>query len=102
VAEKYRRLWTLKKGGGVPNIELRADLSAIRYSKFAVVALVLRNPGKPENIHTSGHATVDDLKRLVEAISPKAVIPIHTQHPDRYAEHFPNVRQLSDGQGIEI
>jgi ribonuclease J len=31
-----------------------------------------------ESIHTSGHASPGDLKRLAAAISPKRLIPIHT------------------------
>ncbi|ALO17449.1 Ribonuclease J 1 [Salinivirga cyanobacteriivorans] len=34
------------------------------------------------NIHTSGHADVATLKKLVDAINPKAIIPVHTFHKD--------------------
>jgi ribonuclease J len=35
--------------------------------------------------HTSGHATPADLARLVLALRPDAVVPIHTEAPDAYA-----------------
>ena len=35
--------------------------------------------------HTSGHATPADLLRLVDALRPEAVVPIHTEAPDAYA-----------------
>ncbi|MDQ1483302.1 MAG: ribonuclease [Actinomycetota bacterium] len=35
--------------------------------------------------HTSGHATPADLARLVQALRPDAVVPIHTEAPDAYA-----------------
>lgn len=35
--------------------------------------------------HTSGHATPADLARLVQALRPDAVVPIHTDAPDAYA-----------------
>jgi ribonuclease J len=35
--------------------------------------------------HTSGHATPADLVRLVQALSPAVVVPIHTEGPDAYA-----------------
>ena len=35
--------------------------------------------------HTSGHATPADLLRLVRALRPDAVVPIHTEAPDAYA-----------------
>lgn len=31
-----------------------------------------------EEVHTSGHATAEDLKTFVDAINPKTLIPIHT------------------------
>ena len=35
--------------------------------------------------HTSGHATPADLARLVQALKPDAVVPIHTEAPGAYA-----------------
>ena len=35
--------------------------------------------------HTSGHATPADLVRLVQALKPEVVVPIHTEAPDAYA-----------------
>ena len=34
-----------------------------------------------QHIHTSGHATLFDLKRLVVAVNPKKIVPIHTENP---------------------
>lgn len=36
--------------------------------------------------HTSGHASLRDLRRLVKTILPSVVVPIHTEAPHRYAE----------------
>lgn len=55
-----------------------------------------------EYIHTSGHAKLSDLKRLVSALEPKMVIPIHSFHPDKYAENFSNVRMMNDGEALEL
>ena len=54
------------------------------------------------SIHTSGHASPGDLKRIVEAINPKTVVPIHTFLPERYSELFPNVQVHSDGEWWEL
>ena len=35
--------------------------------------------------HTSGHAPAADLFRMVEALRPESVVPIHTEVPERYA-----------------
>jgi ribonuclease J len=49
-------------------------------------------------IHTSGHAYVEDLKKLAKALAPRLVVPIHTFHPDRYDNIYNNIVQLDDGQ----
>jgi len=53
-------------------------------------------------LHTSGHAKLFDLKRLVQALRPKTIIPVHTDHPEIFKDHFQNIRLASDGEIIEI
>jgi ribonuclease J len=53
-------------------------------------------------LHTSGHAALRDLKKLAQATRPKTVIPIHTFHPERFKDIFPNVRLVEDGEEIII
>ncbi len=53
-------------------------------------------------IHTSGHAITDDLARLVQAIKPRTLIPIHTFFPENYSTLSNNVTQLKDGMLFEI
>ena len=54
------------------------------------------------NIHTSGHASPVDLKKLVAAINPRKVVPIHSFMPERYPELFPNVEAHADGEWWEV
>ncbi|NMM36003.1 MAG: MBL fold metallo-hydrolase [Glaciimonas sp.] len=49
-------------------------------------------------IHTSGHASPGDLKRFAEALSPKALVPIHSFAPEKYAGLFSNVVYRNDGE----
>lgn len=53
-------------------------------------------------IHTSGHATVADLKAFASAVNPTTLVPIHTFYADRYREMFKNVRVLQDGEMWEV
>jgi ribonuclease J len=53
-------------------------------------------------LHTGGHARLTDLKRLVEAIDPGCVIPIHTYHPELYQKHFKRVKLVGDGESTRI
>jgi len=55
-----------------------------------------------EYLHTSGHAKLEDLKRLVDAISPEMVIPIHSFHPDKFKDYFANVRLVDDGEVVNL
>ncbi|TVM14040.1 hypothetical protein DPQ33_17905 [Oceanidesulfovibrio indonesiensis] len=72
---------------------LRQEGSLARLSRF------MKERGVSFNfIHTSGHARASDLKRFVEAVQPKTLIPVHTGSPDQYHELFPNITLLEDGQ----
>ena len=57
---------------------------------------------EPQFLHTSGHATWDDLKRLVDGNRPRAIVPVHTEHAHVYASAFPNVRLLEDGEPMSV
>jgi ribonuclease J len=59
----------------------------------------LSRHGVPLEVHhVSGHAYVQDLRRIVDAVQPKCVIPIHTDEPDRYLEVFPGAELRRDGE----
>ena len=48
--------------------------------------------------HASGHASVRDLQRLATALSPGAVVPIHTEGADAYGGLFDRVAPHGDGE----
>jgi ribonuclease J len=47
--------------------------------------------------HTSGHAPLCDLKRLVAALEPRQIVPIHTEGAHEYHRHFAAVVPRRDG-----
>jgi ribonuclease J len=54
-------------------------------------------------IHTSGHADTKTLKKIVEAIKPKNIVPIHTFEGDKYKDIFNEpIVELKDEETIEI
>lgn len=55
-----------------------------------------------EHVHTSGHATVDDLQAFAGALNPKTTIPIHAFFADKYKELFRSVEVLEDGQAFDV
>jgi len=52
--------------------------------------------------HTSGHAPVEDLKKLAAALKPRMLVPIHTEHGEEYSQMFANVVPLSDGEVFDL
>ncbi|BDG08585.1 MBL fold hydrolase [Anaeromyxobacter paludicola] len=83
-------IWSMWRGylGESSELRMRQDLDA---------------HGVPlEVFHVSGHAYVRDLQRLVEAVVPERVIPIHTAEPARYASLFPRVEMRRDGEWWHI
>jgi ribonuclease J len=52
--------------------------------------------------HTTGHATLDTLKKLVDCIQPKRLVPVHTEFPEDYAKHFKMVTTLKDGDSLNL
>ena len=52
--------------------------------------------------HSSGHAFVSDLRRLVAALEPERVVPIHSFAGDRFGELFPRVDRRQDGEWWDV
>jgi len=55
-----------------------------------------------EPIHTSGHASPGDLKRLAAAVAPKRLIPIHTFERLQFPKLFSNVEIVDDGEWTDL
>jgi len=53
-------------------------------------------------VHTSGHASIRDLKRLADAIRPRRLVPVHSFGPDRYSDYFDNVDIRGDGEWWKV
>ena len=51
-----------------------------------------------EHVHTSGHATLEDLKAFANALNPKRLVPIHTFEGKQFPALFQNVKVLEDGE----
>ena len=47
-------------------------------------------------IHVSGHAYLNDLKKLSNALKPKKLVPIHTLSGDDFKSYFENVTLYDD------
>jgi ribonuclease J len=52
--------------------------------------------------HTSGHATVNDLRRFASTINAKTIVPIHTEYANEYESYFKNVFFINDRESFSI
>jgi ribonuclease J len=52
--------------------------------------------------HASGHLNYDEIKDGIETIQPKALIPVHTQHPEVFQTLHNNVILPERGAAIII
>ena len=57
-----------------------------------------------KQIHTSGHADRDALKRMVEVLKPKNLVPIHTFEGDEYEEIFTGTKvlRINDNETVSM
>lgn len=54
------------------------------------------------HIHTSGHASPDDLRQFATAIAPQSLIPVHGVAWDAEGMGFPPIRRLADGEPFKL
>lgn len=48
--------------------------------------------------HCSGHASGEELKELIEKISPKEIYPIHTEHPGLFRDLSAKTKMIKEGK----
>jgi len=54
------------------------------------------------HLHTSGHASPDDLRGFAKAIQAASIVPIHGAAWDTHADGFSAIRRLRDGEPLII
>lgn len=55
-----------------------------------------------EALHTSGHATVADIRRVIDGLDPQKLIPIHTMRPDAFGAFSDRTERKQDGVAFEL
>ena len=54
------------------------------------------------SLHTSGHASLNDIKKLIDGVEPKLIIPIHTMMPTAFKDFCGKTKLLEDGEEYEV
>jgi len=92
----------------IPIYQIKFDEANIIYSQWKgyiqrdETLQKLEKKHKFHYIHTSGHANIDTLKKFVENINPKKIIPIHTEEKHKFKEIFSNTMILEDDEILTI
>jgi len=55
-----------------------------------------------EVLHTSGHATIGTIRKVISLLNPKKVIPIHTMEPNSFINISEKVELKEDGVSFRI
>jgi ribonuclease J len=55
-----------------------------------------------KDIHTSGHVDIAGLKKMVEVLKPKNLVPIHTFERDEYRNIFTGINVLRANDKEEV
>lgn len=53
-------------------------------------------------VHSSGHADYKALKKMVDGVNPKVLIPIHSFAPEKFESFGKKIKLLEDGEKFEI
>ncbi|WP_369524967.1 MBL fold metallo-hydrolase RNA specificity domain-containing protein [Paramuribaculum intestinale] len=73
------------------------DKSNVAYSSELAQSV----PVNYEYLHTSGHCDMESLDWLFSTLSPRAIIPIHTDNPRAFADLFCDkwpILMMQDGE----
>ena len=60
------------------------------------------------HLHTSGHAYVETIAKLIETVNPKVIIPMHTERAEEFssipefARWKDRVKVLTDGEPLDL
>jgi len=55
-----------------------------------------------EELHTSGHASISDIQRVIAELDPKQIIPIHTMAPNSFIGLFSKVVLKEDDKALRV
>lgn len=61
-----------------------------------------------EHLHTSGHAYVETIAKLIETVNPKVIVPMHTERAEEFssipafAPYKNRVKVLNDGEPLVL
>ena len=94
----------IKKFDPAESIILYSMWDGYRTKQGSTIPDFLNLVGRWESLHTSGHASHNVLKKVVELVAPDVVIPMHTDAPDAFKSLLTNtlIQVVQDGKEIVL
>ncbi|AMM54974.1 RNA-metabolising metallo-beta-lactamase [Pyrococcus kukulkanii] len=79
----------------------------LQHFGFEVYGFKVLRDGRPvfeKGLHASGHASREDLIRVIDKVDPDYIIPVHTENPEWFKGAFGSERVviLNNGESFEI
>lgn len=72
-------------------------------SRMRALRVKMSRPGRSLLVrHASGHAHWRDLTKFVQQVRPILLVPVHTESPDAWRDHWKSVRVAEDGVAMEF
>lgn len=92
----------IKKFDPKESIILYSMWDGYRTKQGSTIPDFLNLVGAWETLHTSGHATHDDIKLMVDIAKPDIIVPIHTDVPDALITLCPHSKVIIAQDGKEM
>ncbi|MFQ6089997.1 MAG: MBL fold metallo-hydrolase [Candidatus Bipolaricaulia bacterium] len=87
-------------------IDMKRLWNWLKFFHFEVIGFHLEDdkPVFPEGLHASGHASGKDLLWMAKEISPKFILPVHTEHPEFFHQSLKGepITVLAAREGEEV
>jgi len=52
--------------------------------------------------HVSGHGSGDQIKKIIDSAGAKALVPIHTEHPEYHKKWHPNAIEVAPEGSLQL
>ncbi len=104
VRDNWRFRQIIPQFDSTQSIMLYSMWEGYRTNPGSTIPEFLSLAGTWETLHTSGHASSDAIKLIVDKTDPSCIIPMHTEKPEIMRDLFPkrNIILPTDGQEVEI
>jgi ribonuclease J len=78
------------------------ELDQKRVKRWLVHFGLLKREEEWTHIHVSGHGSGDQIRKVIDGIKPKMLIPVHTEHEEYHKKWHLNVKEVQLNDSINL